>query len=78
MNGPISVIKYHKGLVEGDPLWLELWTPGTITIVTRKEDVDLIQSILKEWQKLLERNPDMEDDGGKDYLRWKLEEEYGW
>lgn len=78
MNGPISVIKYHKGLVEGDPLWLELWTPGTITIVTRKEDVDLIQSILKEWKQMLKRNPNMTNDGGKDYLRWKLEEEYGW
>lgn len=78
MNGDISVIKYHGGLVAGDPLWIELWTPGTTHIVKRKEDVDLIQSVLKEWKRMIKRNPDMEDDGGKDYLRWKLEEEYGW
>ena len=77
MNGDISVIKYHGGLVAGDPLWIELWTPGTTTLVKRKEDVDYILSVLKEWKGMVKRF-NLEDDGGKEYLRWKLEEEKGW
>lgn len=77
MNGNISVIKYHGGLVAGDPLWIELWTPFTTTLVKRKEDVDYIISILKEWKGMVKRL-DLKDDGGKEYLRWKLEEEKGW
>lgn len=71
MNGPISVIKYHGGLVAGDPLWIELWTPGTTHIIKEKKWVDIIQSILKEWQRMVKRNPNLEDDDGKGYLRWK-------
>ena len=77
MNGDISVIKYHGGLVAGDPLWIELWTPFTTTLVKRKEDVDYILSVLKEWKGMVKRL-NLEDDGGKEYLRWKLEEEKGW
>lgn len=77
MNGNISVIKYHGGLVAGDPLWIELWTPFTTTLVKRKEDVDYILSVLKEWKRMVKRL-DLKDDGGKEYLRWKLEEEKGW
>lgn len=77
MNGNISVIKYHGGLVAGDPLWIELWTPFTTTLVKRKEDVDYILSVLKEWKGMVKRL-NLEDDGGKEYLRWKLEEEKGW
>lgn len=77
MNGDISVIKYHGGLVAGDPLWIELWTPFTTTLVKRKEDVDYILSVLKEWKGMVKRL-NLEDDGGKEYLRYKLEEEKGW
>ena len=77
MNGDISVIKHHGGLVAGQPHWIELWTPGTTTLVQRKEDVDYILSVLKEW-KLMVKRLNIEDDGGKSYLRWKLEEEKGW
>lgn len=77
MNGDISVIKYHGGLVAGDPLWIELWTPFTTTLVKRKEDVDYIISVLKEWKRMVKRLG-LKDDGGKEYLRWKLEEEKGW
>lgn len=78
MNGNISVIKYHGGLVAGDPLWLELWTPFTTHLVTRKEDVNYILSVLKEWKGIVKRLGLTDDDGGKEYLRWKLEEEKGW
>lgn len=77
MNGNISVIKYHGGLVAGDPLWIELWTPFTTTLVKRKEDVNYILSVLKEWKRMVKRLG-LKDDGGKEYLRWKLEEEKGW
>ena len=77
MNGDISVIKYHGGLVAGDPLWIELWTPFTTTLIKRKEDVDYILAVLKEWKGMVKRL-NLEDDGGKKYLRWKLEEEKGW
>lgn len=76
--GTISVIKYHGGLVAGDPLWIELWTPFTTHIIKDEEWVNRIQSILKDWQRMIKRNPDMEDDGGKNYLRFILENEYGW
>lgn len=77
MNGDISVIKYHGGLIAGDPLWIELWTPFTTTLVKRKEDVDYILAVLKEWKGMVKRFG-FEDDGGKEYLRWKLEEEKEW
>ena len=77
MNGDISVIKYHGGLVAGDPLWIELWTPFTTTLVKRKEDVNYILAVLKEWKEMVKQF-NLEDDGGKGYLRWKLEEEKGW
>jgi len=77
MNGNISVIKYHGGLVAGDPLWIELWTPFTTTLVKKKEDIDYILSVLKEWKGMV-KQLDLKDDGGKEYLRWKLEEEKGW
>lgn len=77
LNGNISVIKYHGGLIAGDLLWIELWTPFTTHLVTRKEDVNYILSVLKEWKGMVKRLG-LEDDGGKEYLRWKLEEEKGW
>ena len=78
MNGDISVIKYHGGLVAGEPLWIELWTPFTTHIIKEKKWVDTIQSILKEWNRMVKKHPELENDGGKNYLRFKLEEEYGW
>jgi len=78
MNGDISVIKYHGDLVAGDPLWIELWTPFTTHIIKEKKWVDTIQSILKEWNRMVKKHPELKNDGGKNYLRFKLEEEYGW
>ena len=79
MNGSISLIKYHDGVVAGEPLWLELWTPGTTIIVKDEKEVKLIQSILKEFERMRKKNPSAYADGEeKVYLRWVLEEEYGW
>lgn len=78
MLGSINVIKYHGGLVANDPLWIELWTAGFSTIlVKKKEDVELIQSILKDWRNLVNRTG-TEDDDEKTYLTYVLKNEYGW
>ena len=42
----IYSIRQFGGLIAGDPLWYELWLPGSIMTVKDKETVSLISSAI--------------------------------
>lgn len=65
----ISFIRHSGGLVAGDPEIIYLWQPGGVITVTKPEDVDLINSLIKQAKRI---NADVND-----YVAYMLIEE-GW
>lgn len=66
----IILVRHYGGLVAGDPERIELWQPGGVILVTKPEDVDLINKLIKDANKL---KVDVNN-----YLEYMLVEEYGW
>ena len=66
----ITLVRYYGGLVAGDPERIELWQPGSVILVTKPEDVDLINKLIKDAHRL---KVDVNN-----YLEYMLVEEYGW
>ena len=66
----ITLVRHYGGLVAGDPERIELWQPGGVILVTKPEDVDLINKLIKDAHRL---NVDVNN-----YLEYMLVEEYGW
>ena len=65
----INLIRYHGGLVAGDPERIDLWITGGVLQVTEPNDVSLINHLVKEAERM--------DVDVKDYVRYMLIEE-GW
>ena len=65
----INLIRYHGGLVAGDPETIDLWITGGVLQVTEPNDVSLINHLVKEAERM--------DVDVKDYVRYMLIEE-GW
>lgn len=65
----IRFIRHSGGLVAGDPEIIYLWQPGGVITVTKPEDVDLINSLIKQAKRI---NVNVND-----YVAYMLIEE-GW
>ena len=76
-NSNIRYVKPHDGVVAGQPLWYELGVCGGVIQVREKGDVSLIQKILKDFNKMLERGS-VDESERYTYLTYELKEEYGW
>lgn len=71
----ISFIRRNGGLVAGQPETIELHTCCDVITVTKPEEVELINRILKDGYSMKKRIPDMDI---MDYLQYCLVEEEGW
>lgn len=78
----ITHIKYNKKPGTNETISIELWQPGGVVTVTDKKDIDHIEEILTEGNRLNERlkkadDPECQPFRIEDYLAYQLEEE-GW